>query len=73
MDSYENEKVYSVKEVSRVLGWSPDTIRRLIYRGHLRATILPKLSRGRHRKCFSARVRERDIKRFLEKYRSESE
>ena len=27
------EKMYSVKEVAALLGWSPDTIRRLIYRG----------------------------------------
>ncbi len=71
MDSFENEKVYSVKEVSALLGWSPDTIRRLIYRKHLRATILPKLSKGRKRKYCPARVRERDIRHFLDTYRSE--
>ena len=31
MDSI--EKMYSVKEVSLILGWSPDTIRRFVDRG----------------------------------------
>ena len=37
MDSF--EKMYSVKEVAAITGWGSDTIRRLIYRGHLRAVL----------------------------------
>ena len=56
--------MYSVKEVSAVLGWSVDTIRRLIDKGGLRAVKLPTLGgKGKNRKFH---VRERDIKRFLD-------
>lgn len=59
------EKMYSVKEVAALLGWSPDTIRRLVYRGHLRAVMLP--ASGRRKRIYrSARIRERDIRRFLD-------
>src|SRR5437899_7337870 len=58
------EKMYSVKEVAALLGWSPDTIRRLIYRGHLRAVMLPRSGR-RTRICRHVRIREREIHRFL--------
>lgn len=69
MDSF--EKMFSVKEVSALLGWSVDTIRRLVYRGHLRAIMLPVEGRRRKRIYRSARIRERDIRRFLETNRSE--
>jgi excisionase family DNA binding protein len=62
MESF--EKMYSVKEVAGLLGWSPDTIRRLIYRNHLPAVLLP--CSGRRKRIYrSARIRESDIKRFL--------
>ncbi len=64
------EKMYSVKEVAALLGWSPDTIRRLIYRGHLRAVMLPSSSR-RKRIYRSTRIRERDIRRFLDSHDAE--
>lgn len=64
MDSF--EKMYSVKEAAALLSWSQDTVRRLIYRGHLTAVVLPKMSGGQRRICRSARIRERDIKQFLD-------
>jgi excisionase family DNA binding protein len=64
------EKMYSVKEVAGVLGWSPDTIRRLIYRGHLKAVLLPKS--GRKARIYRVpRIRERDVKRFLDSHTTE--
>ena len=54
MDSW--EKMYSVKEVSAITGWSNDTIRRLVYRGHLKATMLPKSSSRRRRIYRSVRI-----------------
>src|SRR2546425_12634820 len=64
------EKMYSVKEVAALLGWSPDTIRRLIYRGHLRAVTLP--ASGRRKRIYrSTRIRERDIRRFLDSHDAE--
>jgi excisionase family DNA binding protein len=63
----DEEKMYSVKEVSALLGWSPDTIRRLIYRGHLMAIQLPVEGRRRKRIYRSARIRARDIRLFLDR------
>jgi len=57
-----HEKWYSVKEVSAILGWSVDTIRRLIRRGHLRAVQLPGVKGGNA----YYRVSDRAIKRFLD-------
>jgi len=64
MDSF--GKMYSVKEAARLMGWSSDTVRRLIYRGHLRAVMLPTRGRRRKRIYRSARISEGDIKRFLD-------
>ena len=44
MDS--NGKWYSVKETAAILGWSVDTIRRLIRNGHLRAVSCPERKTG---------------------------
>jgi excisionase family DNA binding protein len=64
------EKMYSVKEVAALLGWSVDTIRRLIYRGHLRAVVLP--ASGRRKRIYrSTRIRERDVRRFLDSHEAE--
>ena len=67
MESF--ERMYSVKEVSAALGWSVDTIRRLIEAGELKAVKLPKLGgKGKNRKFH---VREREIKRFLDANQTE--
>ncbi len=63
MDSW--EKMYSVKEVAAITGWSNDTIRRLVYRGHLKATTLPK-STGRRKRIYrSTRIAESALRQFL--------
>ncbi len=63
MDSW--EKMYSVKEVSAITGWSCDTIRRLVYRGHLKATSLPKSPSRRKRIYRSTRIAESALRLFL--------
>ncbi len=63
MDSW--EKMYSVKEVSAITGWSNDTIRRLVYRGHLKATMLPKSSSRRRRVYRSVRIADSALRLFL--------
>lgn len=54
MDS--SEKWYFVKEVSGILGWSVDTIRRLVDRGFLKALTLPRTSGRRSRIYWSMRI-----------------
>jgi len=63
----EDEKVFSVKETAFVLGWSADTVRRLIRRGELRATRLPGVRRHGKRETVSYRIREHHIKQFLDR------
>ena len=65
--SFENEKMYSVKEVSYLTGWSCDTIRRLIYRGHLKAVILPIRGERRKREYRSARIPSGEVIAFLKR------
>ena len=60
MDSI--EKMYSVKEVAALLGWSPDTIRRLIDRGILKCLEIPQVSR-RKRVYRSRRISESEVMR----------
>ncbi len=67
MDSF--EKMYSVKEVAAITGWGSDTIRRLIYRGHLRAVILPRSGR-RGRIYRPARIAEGELRKFLDANRN---
>ena len=67
MGSFENEKMYSVKEVSYLTGWSCDTIRRLIYRGHLKAVILPIRGERRKREYRSARIPSGEVIAFLKR------
>jgi excisionase family DNA binding protein len=62
----EDEKWYVVKELSALSGWSEDTIRRLIYRGHLKAVQLPTNGRRRIRLYRSCRVLGRWWRQFLE-------
>jgi excisionase family DNA binding protein len=63
MDS--NEKWLSVKEVSGQLGWSVDTIRRLVHRGTLKALHLPGKSNRRKRIYQSLRIAQSEIERFV--------
>lgn len=63
MDS--SEKWYSVKEVSGMLGWSVDTIRRLVDRGFLNALVLPRASGRRRRIYRSMRIAKSEIDRFI--------
>jgi excisionase family DNA binding protein len=63
MDS--NEKWLSVKEVSGRLGWSVDTIRRLVDRGHMKAIVLPCRSGRRKRVYRSMRICESEIERCI--------
>lgn len=65
MDSW--EKMYSVKEVSAITGWSSDTTRRLVYRGDLEATLLPRQSHRRKRIYRSVRMPNSALKDFLQR------
>ncbi len=65
MDSW--EKMYSVKEVSAITGWSSDTIRRLVYRGELKAAMLPRQAHRRRRIYRSVRIAENALKDFLQR------
>jgi excisionase family DNA binding protein len=58
------EKMYSVKEAAGVLGFSRDTVVRVIRRGHLKAWKLPKAgSRKRQYECY--RIPESELLRFM--------
>jgi excisionase family DNA binding protein len=63
MDS--SEKYYSVKEVSGILGWSVDTIRRLVDRGFLKALTLPRASGRRSRIYRSMRIAKSELDRCI--------
>ena len=63
MDSF--DRMYSVKEVSAITGWSTDTVRRMIYRGHLKAVTLPRSSGRRGRIYRSTRISESALRTFL--------
>jgi excisionase family DNA binding protein len=67
LDSLINrEKWYTVWEVSQLLEWSQDTIRRWIYRGKLRAFIAPGREGHRHRRWRGTRILGAELIRFLE-------
>jgi hypothetical protein len=66
----EDEKYYAVKELSEISGWSNDTIRRLIYHGHLEAVQIPATGRRRKRVYRSCRVLGRSWRRFTERNRA---
>jgi excisionase family DNA binding protein len=63
MDS--SEKYYSVKEVSGMLGWSVDVIRRLVDRGFMEALILPQASGRRTRIYRSMRISSSELARCI--------
>ncbi len=58
-------KYYSVKEVSGVLGWSVDVIRRLVDRGFMEALVLPQTSGKRRRQYRSMRILGLEILRCI--------
>ncbi len=62
MDSFKPEKMYSVKEVAALLGWSPDTVRRLVDRGLIRPLVIPQVGR-RKRRYRSMRIPESEVAR----------
>ena len=62
MDSI--EKMYSVKEVSALLGWSSDTIRRFVDRGLIKPLVIPQL-KTRRRRYRSMRIPESEVKRCI--------
>jgi hypothetical protein len=63
MDS--NEKYYAVCEVSGILGWSVDTIRRLVDRGYMKAIVLPVKSGRRKRLYRSMRIAKSEVERCI--------
>ena len=65
----DEEKFYSVKELSGLSGWSVDTIRRQIYRGYLEAVQLPAKGGKRPRIYRSCRVLGLWWMQFLKKIR----
>jgi DNA-binding transcriptional MerR regulator len=62
------EKWYSIDETSKILGFSRDTIIRLIKGGFLVALVLPVKSRNRRRIYSSRRIQGAEIIRFAKKY-----
>jgi hypothetical protein len=66
LDSIQPEKWYSVKEVAGFLGFSEDTIIRLVNRGLLKAFVLSMASSKRKRVFRSRRILGRDLLRFID-------
>ena len=58
-------KWLSVKEVAGQLDWSTDTVRRLIYRGELKAVILPQQCVRGKRIYRPTRIAESEVQRFI--------
>lgn len=65
---WEKEKMYSVKEVADRFGVSPDTIRRMIRRGTLKAWRLPSKSDKRKRIYAVYRIPESEVQRVFRLY-----
>ena len=68
MDSI--EKYLSVCEVSGLLGWSVDTIRRLVDRGYMRALVLPCKSGRRKRVYRSMRIAKSEVERCIRTFQA---
>ena len=68
MDS--NEKWLSVKEVSGMLGWSVDTIRRLIQKGYMGAIVLPCRTNRRKRVYHSMRISSSEVERCIKAFKA---
>ena len=65
-----SEKFLSVKEVSGMLGWSVDTIRRLIQRGYMVAIVLPCKSNRRRRVYRSMRIAMSEVERCIRAFKA---
>jgi hypothetical protein len=64
MDSF--EKMYSVKEVAAITGWSSDTIRRRIDAGIIKAKTLPPVSNRKGKGPYKPRrVSESEVRKFM--------
>jgi excisionase family DNA binding protein len=70
MDSF--EKMYAVKEAAAILGFSPDTVLRLIRRGELRAWKLPGSDGRRKRQYEVWRIPHSELVRFLKRNSSKA-
>ncbi len=68
MDS--SEKYYSVCEVSGLLGWSVDTIRRLVDRGFMEALVIPQKPGHRKRVYRSMRIAKSEVERCIRALRT---
>lgn len=64
-DSIDAKKWYSVDEVSRITGWSCDTVRRWIQRKWLRAFVQPSRGTRRTRIYRAARILGADLILFI--------
>jgi Helix-turn-helix domain len=65
LNSFNPEKMYSVKEVSLILGWAPDTIRRFVDRGIIKPLVIPQVPGRRRRRYRSMRIPESEVKRCI--------
>jgi DNA-binding transcriptional MerR regulator len=72
LNSVQPEKWYSVNEVSDILGWSVDVVRRWIIRGLLKAFIQPAIGNRRKRVYRSARVQGAEIIRFVKTHMNQN-
>ena len=66
----DSEKWLSVKEVSGLLGWSVDTIRRLVDRGSMKAIVLPCRSNRRKRVYRSMRISMSEVERCIKTFQA---
>lgn len=62
----DDDKMYSIKELSADSGWSRDSIKRRIKARFLKAVVLPRIGGFRNRGYDSCRVRGREWRRFLD-------
>ena len=63
MDS--SERMYSMKEAGAILGVSPDTVKRRIDEGMLKAWVMPVRLNRRKRVYRTRRILESEIRRFI--------
>jgi predicted DNA-binding transcriptional regulator AlpA len=70
IDMESSEKFLSVKEVSGMLGWSVDTIRRMIQRGFMVAIVLPCKSNRRRRVYRSMRIAKSEVERCIRAFQA---
>lgn len=70
IDMESSEKFLSVKEVSGMLGWSVDTIRRMIQSGFMVAIVLPCKSNRRRRVYRSMRIAKSEVERCIRAFQA---